>query len=125
MSSFIDWLQLFSVNDKQMAMKCYERNRTHRHKTQRTKSAPEGGIPHWTENFSYENVNRKQNHSEEVSTQAMKLTTLNTIKGTTKNAPQGGKQKAIKHQIYEIKHQPEIYKIIITHPKRHKTENKT
>ena len=42
MSGFIDWLQLFSVNDKQMAMKCYETNRTHRHKTQRTKSAPEG-----------------------------------------------------------------------------------
>ena len=41
-SDFIDWLQLFSVNDKQMAMKCYETNRTHRHKTQRTKSAPEG-----------------------------------------------------------------------------------
>ena len=53
MSGFIDWLQLFSVNDKQMAMKCYEDKHT-RHKTQRTKSAPEGGILHLTENFSYE-----------------------------------------------------------------------
>ena len=33
----------------------------------------------------------------------MKLTTLNTVKGTTKNAPQGGKQKTIKRKYYEIK----------------------
>ena len=47
--------------------------------------------------YSYETWSEEQNHAEEVSTQAMKLSTLNTVKGTTENAPQGGKQKTIKH----------------------------
>ena len=92
-----------------------------------TKSAPEGGKPTLNyDSYIYTQVN-KQKHSEEESTQAMKLNySLYFQKDTTENAPRGGKQKTINKA--KLKHKnpnQNINKQKITLLERTKSDNKT
>ena len=79
-------------------MKIYKsRGKDKERQTQKlTKDTPEGGKGYTNlVNMNYENLTNKK-HSEEESTQAMKINFSILYKITTENAPGGGKTKAMK-----------------------------